>query len=161
MCDCTEKKVILTEKGPKAIGPYSVATVVNHFVYTSGQIGLNPETGSMVEGGLEAETRQVLDNLKAILEESGTSLENVMKTTVFLKDINDFAKMNAIYGEYFSENPPARSAIQVAALPKGALIEIEAVAVLAYCECCENGCGCVCDCEEGDDCCSGHSDKQN
>jgi len=155
MCDCSEKKIIKTEKGPKAIGPYSAATVVNHFVYTSGQIGLIPETGLLVEGGLEVETRQVLFNLKTILEESGSDLEHVMKTTVFLKDINDFAKMNSIYGDFFNVNPPARSAIQVAALPKGALIEIEAVAVLTHCECCENGCDCECecDCEEGKDCC--------
>ena len=149
MCDCSEKKVIKTDKGPKVIGPYSVATVANHFVYASGQIGLDPETGSLVDGGLEAETRQALSNLKMILEESGTDLEHVMKTTVFLKDINDFGKMNAIYGASFTENPPARSAVQVAALPKGALIEIEAVAVLSHCDCSENDSGC--NCEGGED----------
>lgn len=153
MCDCTEKKVITTEKAPKAIGPYSVATVVNHFVYTSGQIAIDPVTGALVEGGINAETRQALINLKNVLEASDTELKNVIKTTVFLKDINDFAHMNAIYAEFFTENYPARSAVQVAALPKGALIEIEAVAVLDHCECCENGCGCECDCEEGDDDC--------
>ena len=162
MCDCTEKKVIKTDKAPKAIGPYSVATLVNHFVFTSGQIALDPESGAMVEGGIEAETRQALINLKNVIEAAGTTLENVMKTTVFLKDINDFAKMNAVYGEFFPENSPARSAIQVAALPKGALVEIEAIAALDYCECCANGCDCDCDCEEGEDgccCCGGDSDK--
>jgi 2-iminobutanoate/2-iminopropanoate deaminase len=159
MCDCTTKKVITTEKAPKAIGPYSVATVVNHFVFTSGQIAINPATGNIVEGGIEAETRQALTNLKNVIEESGTTIENVMKTTVFLKDINDFTRMNAVYGEFFPENSPARSAVQVAALPKGALIEIEAIAVLDHCECCENGCDCEddCDCEDGDDSCCCHS----
>lgn len=130
MCDCCEKKVVKTDKAPKAIGPYSVGVIGGHFVFTAGQIGLNPETGNMVEGGVEAETRQALTNVKNILEASKSALENVVKTTVFLRDMNDFAKMNAVYGEFFTENPPARSAVQVAALPKNAAVEIEVVAVV-------------------------------
>lgn len=130
-CSCKEKTVVTTEKAPKAIGPYSVAIKAAHLVFTSGQIGLLPETGALVEGGVEAETRQALANLGAVLEASGCALDSVVKTTVFLKDINDFARVNAIYGEYFTVNPPARSAVQVAALPKGAAVEIECVAILS------------------------------
>ncbi len=124
------KKIIQTEKAPKAIGPYSQAILSDHLVFTAGQVGLNPATGELVEGGVEAQTRQVLSNLKGVLEAADSGLNYVVKTTVFLKDMNDFAKMNAIYGEFFSENPPARSTIAVAALPKGALVEIEAIAML-------------------------------
>ena len=130
MGNTNEKKIIRTEKAPKAIGPYSVATTANHFVFTAGQIGLNPDNGTLVDGGVEAETRQALINLENILIESGSGLKHVLKTTVFLKDINDFSKMNILYAEFFTENPPARSAVQVAALPKGALVEIEAVALI-------------------------------
>ncbi len=129
-CCCDEKKIVTTEKAPKAIGPYSVGVIAGHFVFTAGQIGLVPETGAIVEGGVEAETRQALTNLKNILEAAGSSLENVVKTTVFLRDMNDFARMNAIYGEFFTANAPARSAVQVAALPKGAAVEVEAVALV-------------------------------
>jgi len=101
---------------------------VGSFVYTAGQIGIDPATGEVVPGGIEAETRQALTNLKHILEAAGTSLEHVVKTTVFLRDINDFARMNAVYAEFFTANPPARSAVQAAALPKGVAVEIEAVA---------------------------------
>jgi len=125
-----ERQTISAAGAPKAIGPYSHAVSFGPFVYTSGQIGLDPATGVMVEGGVEAETRQVLANLKAVLEAAGSGLECVMKTTVFLRDMNDFARMNAIYGEFFKDNPPARSAVQVAALPKNGAVEIEAVAVL-------------------------------
>lgn len=124
------KKVITTEKAPKAIGPYSVAIQTGQMVYTAGQIGLNPETGEIVPGGIEAETRQVLTNLKNVLEAAGSSLGDVVKTTVFLRDMADFAKMNTIYGEYFDQNPPARSTVAVAGLPKGCSVEIEAVATL-------------------------------
>jgi 2-iminobutanoate/2-iminopropanoate deaminase len=124
------KKIIVSEKAPKAIGPYSVAVQVGQMVYTAGQIGLDPKTGEIVPGGIEAETRQVLTNLKNVLEDSGSSLGDVAKTTVFLKDMADFAEMNAIYGEFFSQNPPARSTIAVAGLPKGCSVEIEAVASL-------------------------------
>ncbi len=123
-----KKQIIATDKAPKAIGPYSAAVRVGNFVYTAGQIGIDPATGELVSGGIEAETRQVLTNLKHILEAAGSSLDNVVKTTVFLRDINDFSRMNAVYAEFFPENPPARSAVQAAALPKGVAVEIEAVA---------------------------------
>ena len=124
------KKIIFTDKAPKAIGPYSQAVRTESLVFTAGQVGLNPETGELVEGGIEAQTRQVLTNLKYVLEAADSGLNFVVKTTVFLKDMNDFVKMNAIYAEFFGENPPARSTIAVAALPKGALVEIECVAML-------------------------------
>ena len=124
------KKVITSEKAPRAIGPYSIAIQVENLVYTAGQIGLDPAKGELVPGGVEAETRQVLTNLKNVLEAAGTSLDGVIKTTVFLKDMADFAKMNAIYAEFFTQNPPARSTIAVAGLPKGASVEIEVVAIL-------------------------------
>ena len=124
------KKVIFTEKAPKSIGPYSQAIRTESLVFTAGQAGLDPATGELVEGGIEPQTRQVLTNLKHVLEASDSGLNYVVKTTVFLKDMNDFAKMNAVYGEFFSQNPPARSTIAAAALPKSALVEIEAVAIL-------------------------------
>ncbi|HPO57405.1 MAG TPA: RidA family protein [Anaerolineaceae bacterium] len=123
-----EKIVVTAEKAPVAIGPYSAAIRVGDFVYTSGQLGLDPASGNLVEGGVEAETRQALENLKAVLEAAGAGLKDVVKTTVFLRDMGDFAKMNAIYAGFFIEKPPARSAVQVAALPKGGAVEIEAVA---------------------------------
>ena len=124
------KKIIFTDKAPKAIGPYSQAIRTDSLVFTAGQAGLDPATGELVEGGIEAQTRQVLTNLKHVLEASDSDLNYVVKTTVFLKDMNDFAKMNAIYGEFFSQNPPARSTIAAAALPKNALVEIEVIALL-------------------------------
>jgi len=124
------KKIITSTKAPAAIGPYSVAVSTGSLVYTAGQLGVDPTSGNLVEGGIEAQTRQALENLKTILEAAGTSIDNVVKTTVFLKDISEFTKMNVVYGEFFTKNPPARSAIQVAALPKGGAVEIEAVAVL-------------------------------
>ena len=127
---CDQKEVVTSEKAPKAIGPYSVGIKAGHFVFVSGQLGFDPASGALVEGGVEAETRQLLTNMSNILQSAGTSLDNVVKTTVFLRDINDFAKMNAIYGEFFKANPPARSAFQVAALPRGAAVEIEAIALL-------------------------------
>jgi len=131
----SEKKVISTEKAPKAIGPYSVGIKACHFLYTAGQIGLDPKSGVLVNGGIEEQTRQVMNNLSAILEAAGATMTDVVKTTVFLQDMNDFAKMNAIYGESFKENPPARSTVQVAGLPKGALVEIELVAMLTSNDC--------------------------
>jgi 2-iminobutanoate/2-iminopropanoate deaminase len=125
-----DRKVIISGKAPKAIGPYSVAIRTGDFVFTSGQLGLYPVTGNIVPGGIEAETRQALTNIQNVLADSGCGLEQVVKTTVFLKDMADFLKMNAVYAEFFPENPPARSTVQAAALPKGGLIEIEAVAVL-------------------------------
>lgn len=123
------KESIKTSQAPAAIGPYSVAIKAGSHIFASGQIGLNPITGNMVEGGVEAEAKQALNNLKNILEAAGSSMEKVVKTTVFLVDMNDFAKMNAVYAGYFSETPPARSAVQVGALPKNALVEIEAIAL--------------------------------
>jgi 2-iminobutanoate/2-iminopropanoate deaminase len=125
------KKIIFTDQAPKAIGPYSQAIRTESMVFTAGQVGLDPATGELVEGGIEAQTRQVLTNLQHVLEASDSALNYVVKTTVFLKDMNDFAKMNAIYAGFFSMNPPARSTVAVVALPKGALVEIEVVALLA------------------------------
>ncbi len=124
-----DKKVITTEKAPKAIGPYSVAIRSGGLVFTAGQIGLNPASGEIVPGGIETETRQALTNIQNVLEAAGASLGGVVKTTVFLKDMADFARMNAIYAEFFKENPPARSTVAVAGLPKGARVEIEAIAL--------------------------------
>jgi 2-iminobutanoate/2-iminopropanoate deaminase len=125
-----DKKVIYSDKAPKAIGPYSVAIRTGNLVFASGQLGLDPATGSLVPGGIEAETRQALTNLRHVLAEAGSGLEWVVKTIVFLNDMGDFSKMNAVYAEFFTENPPARSTIQAAALPKGGTVEIEAVAIL-------------------------------
>jgi len=126
-----QKQIISTENAPKAIGPYSAGIRSGQFVFTAGQLGIDPQTGELVSGGIEAETRQALTNLKHVLEAGGVSLAEVVKTTVFLRDINDFSRMNAVYAEFFTQNPPARSAVQVAALPKGGAVEIEAVAVAA------------------------------
>ena len=122
------KKVISTTKAPAAIGPYSQAIQVGNLVYTSGQIPIDPATGVFVEGGIREQTRQSLLNVKAILEEAGLTMSDVVKTTVFLADMNDFADMNAVYAEFFAESYPARSAVAVKMLPKGALVEIEVVA---------------------------------
>lgn len=125
-----KKQVITAEKAPKAIGPYSAGVSTGHLVYTAGQLGIDPSTSKLVDGGIQPQTRQALANLKAVLEAAGSSLEQVIKTTVFLKDISEFGQMNEVYGTFFTENFPARSAIQVAALPVGASVEIEAVALL-------------------------------
>ena len=122
------KKVISTTKAPSAIGPYSQAIHVGNIIYTSGQIPIDPATGSFVEGGIKEQTRQSLLNVKAILEEVGLTMGNVVKTTVFMADMNDFADMNAVYAEFFTEPYPARSAVAVNTLPKEALVEIEVVA---------------------------------
>lgn len=119
---------ISTKKAPAAIGPYSQAIRVGNIVYTSGQIPLDPATGAFVEGGIKEQTRQALTNIKAILEEAGTSMGKVVKTTVFMANMDDFADMNAVYAEFFTEPYPARSAVAVKTLPKGALIEIEVIA---------------------------------
>lgn len=124
------KKIVSSEKAPKAIGPYSQAIVVDNLVFTAGQVGLDPATMELVEGGVEAQTRQVLTNLKHVLEKADSGLNFIIKTTVFLQDMNDFVRMNSVYAEFFPENPPARSTVQVAGLPKGALVEIESVALL-------------------------------
>ncbi len=123
------KKIVHSDDAPQAIGPYSQAVRVGDLVYTAGQIGLDPASMELVSGGVEAETRQVLTNLKHVLEAADSGLNCVMKTTVFLRDMADFAKMNAVYAEFFPQNPPARSTVAVAGLPKGAAVEIEAVAL--------------------------------
>jgi 2-iminobutanoate/2-iminopropanoate deaminase len=125
------KKIVSTDKAPKAIGPYSQAIRTENLVFTAGQVGLDPATMELVEGGVEAQARQVLTNLKHVLESADSGLNYVVKTTVFLLDMRDFANMNMIYSEFFPENPPARSTVAVAELPKGALIEIECVALLS------------------------------
>jgi len=124
-------KPVSTREAPAAVGPYSQGIVVDRFVYTAGQIGLDPGTGKLVEGGLEAETRRALANLAAILEAAGGGLDRVVKTTVFLADMHDFPAMNAIYAEAFREHRPARSTVQAAALPLGARVEIEAIGYLS------------------------------
>ncbi len=121
-------QVISTKKAPAAIGPDSQAIQVGNLLYTSGQIPVDPVTGAFVEGGVKEQTRQSLTNVKAILEEAGLQMSNVVKTTVFMADMNDFADMNAVYAEFFSEPYPARSAVAVKTLPKGALVEIEVIA---------------------------------
>jgi 2-iminobutanoate/2-iminopropanoate deaminase len=126
-----QKEIIRTDKAPKAIGPYSVANRVGNLVYTAGQTGLDPLTNELVPGGIQAETRQVLTNIKNVLEAAGSSLEQVVKTTVFLRDINDFAQMNAIYAEFFAQDHPARTTVQVVAVPRGGAVEIEVVAVVS------------------------------
>ena len=121
-------KVISTKKAPAAIGPYSQAIQVGNLVYASGQIPIDPATGAFVEGGIKEQTRQSLTNVKSILEEAGLTMASVVKTTVFMADMNDFAEMNGVYAEFFAEPYPARSAVAVKTLPKGALVEIEVVA---------------------------------
>ena len=121
-------KVISTTKAPAAIGPYSQAIKVGNLIYTSGQIPIDPTTGVFVEGGIKEQTRQALTNVQTILEEAGLTMGNVVKTTVFMADMNDFADMNTVYAEFFMEPYPARSAVAVKTLPKGALVEIEVVA---------------------------------
>lgn len=125
------KQIVHSPEAPKAIGPYSVANRTGELVFTAGQLGLDPQTMELVPGGVEAEARQALTNLAAVLAAAGSSLEHVVKTTVFLRDMNDFARMNAVYATFFTQDFPARSAVQVARLPKDAAVEIEAVAVIA------------------------------
>ncbi|MGB8952798.1 MAG: RidA family protein [Candidatus Aminicenantales bacterium] len=124
------KREIKTEKAPKAIGPYSQGIAANNFVFASGQISLDPQTGELVSGGIEDQTRQVLKNISAVLQAAGSSLDHVVKATVFLQDMNDFASMNTVYAEFFKPPFPARAAVQVARLPKDVKVEIEVIAVL-------------------------------
>lgn len=123
------KQTVTAANAPQAIGPYSHAVCANGFVFCAGQIGIDPATGQMIPGGVEAEARQALTNLQAVLEAAGCSLADVVKTTVFLRDINDFPRMNGVYSQFFTEHFPARSAMQVAALPRSAAVEIEAIAI--------------------------------
>ena len=130
-CQEYQKRVVIAEKAPKAIGPYSAGVSTGCLVFTAGQLGIDPKTGVLVEGGIQAQTRQALTNLSAVLEAAGSSLTQVVKTTVFLQDIDEFSQMNEVYGTFFTTDFPARSAIQVAALPLGAAVEIEAVALVS------------------------------
>ncbi len=123
------QKVIKTEKAPKAIGPYSQAIEANGMIFASGQIAINPATGELSTGDIEEQTRIVLSNLKAVLEAAGSSLDKAVKCTVFLQDLNDYSKMNAVYGEFFKPPYPARAAVQVARLPRDVKVEIEAIAI--------------------------------
>jgi 2-iminobutanoate/2-iminopropanoate deaminase len=124
------KSIVLTDRGPKPIGPYSQAIKANGFVFVSGQIALDPKTGEFVGTDVSQQTERVLENLKAILEASGVHLNQAVKTTVYLKDMNDFAAMNEVYARYFTLSPPARSTVQAARLPKDALVEMDVVAFL-------------------------------
>jgi 2-iminobutanoate/2-iminopropanoate deaminase len=125
------RRIIQTKNAPSAIGPYSQGVIVNQSViYTAGQIAINPATGVIVEGGIKEQTARVLENLKAILDAGGSNLRNVVKTTVFLKDMTEFAAMNEVYGAYFTDNPPARTTVEVSRLPRDVRIEIEAVALV-------------------------------
>lgn len=123
------KKIISTTKAPAAIGPYSQAVCVGDMIYTSGMIPINPATGELVTGDITEQAKQAIGNLKALVEESGSSLDKVVKTTVFIKNMDDFTKVNEVYASFFTDNYPARSCVEVARLPKDVLIEIEAIAI--------------------------------
>lgn len=125
------KKIIETDRAPKAIGPYSQAVVVDDYIFTAGQIAIIPQTNTLVQGNVTAQTRQVLENLKAVIEAAGATIASVVKTTVYLTKPEDFAVMNDVYAEYFNNEPPARSTIFVTALPKGALVEIDIIAEIS------------------------------
>lgn len=124
------KQTISTGKAPKAIGPYSQATVYGGLAYLSGQIAIDPASNSLIQGGIAEQTERVLENIKAVLEACGSSLDLVLKTTVFLKDITDFQAMNEVYGRYFANNPPARSTVQAAKLPRDVSVEIDVIAAV-------------------------------
>lgn len=123
------KDIIATNRGPKAIGPYSQAVKANGLIFVSGQIAFDPATGQLVEGDITKQTERVMENLKAIIEAAGSSMSKALKTTVFLKDLNDFAAMNEAYGKYFPLAPPARSTVEVSRLPRDVLVEIDAIAI--------------------------------
>jgi len=124
------KKIVKTEKAPAPVGPYNQAIISGNFVFTAGQIPINPETGNLEPNDIKIQTKRVIENLRAVLQASGSDLSEVVKTTVFLKDMNDFALMNEVYAQYFSDNSPARSAVEVARLPKDVLVEMECIAIL-------------------------------
>jgi 2-iminobutanoate/2-iminopropanoate deaminase len=138
-----DRQVIATDKAPAAVGPYSQGIRAGDFIFTAGQLGLVPGTKEFAGPDVESQTRQALENLKAVLEAGSSCLKHVVKTTVFLQDMGEFARMNAVYAEFFPENPPARSAVQVAALPLGGRVEIEAVAMACDCGG-EEACACSC-----------------
>jgi len=123
------KKIISTQEAPAALGPYSQAVRVGSMIYCAGQIPLDPKSGEIVSGGIEIQTRRVLDNISAVLKAEGLTFDHIVKTTIFLMDLGDFQKMNEIYGSYFKQAPPARSTVQVAGLPRGSLLEIEVIAM--------------------------------
>lgn len=126
-----EKEIVTTDQAPKALGPYSAGIRAGNMVFTAGQVGIDPAVGKLVSGGIEAQTRQALSNVQAVLRAAGSGLDRVVKTTVFIQDMSEFAQMNAVYAEFFREQPPARSTVQVAALPLGAAVEIEAIAFIS------------------------------
>jgi 2-iminobutanoate/2-iminopropanoate deaminase len=136
------KEIIATEEAPAAVGPYSQGVQLGDFVFTAGQLGIIPGTGDFSGPDIESQTRQALKNLKAVLEAGGSCLKHVLKVTVFLQDIDEFSQMNEVYAEFFPKDPPARSAVQVAALPLGGRVEIEAVAEACECDGNDTGCGC-------------------
>ncbi len=125
----SQREVITARNAPAAVGPYSQGIRANGLIFTAGQLGIDPATGKLVEGGVEAQARQALTNLQAVLEAAGSSLSRAVKVTVFLQDMNDFKAVNGVYAQFFTQDPPARSAVQVAALPLGGLVEIEAIAL--------------------------------
>jgi 2-iminobutanoate/2-iminopropanoate deaminase len=139
-----KKEPIATDRAPAAVGPYSQGVKAGDFCFSAGQLGLVPGTKEFAGDDIESQTRQALENLKAVVEAGGSCLEHVVKTTVFLADMGEFARMNAVYAEFFAEKPPARSAVQVAALPLGGRVEIEAIA--QRCDCGKGEEGCNCDC---------------
>lgn len=136
------KDIISTDQAPAAVGPYSQGVRLGHFVFTAGQLGLVPETGKFAGPDIKSQTHRALKNVEGVLEEAGSCLKHVVKVTVFLQNMGEFSLMNEVYAEFFSENPPARSAVEVAALPLGGRVEIEAIAEACDCESKDAGCGC-------------------
>jgi 2-iminobutanoate/2-iminopropanoate deaminase len=139
-----DRQITSTDKAPAAVGPYSQAVSANGFVFAAGQVGLDPDTGKLIGEDVASQTRQALQNIKAVLEASSSCLDHVVKTTVYLADIADYGAMNEVYAEFFAEKPPARAAFQVAALPLGARVEIAAIAQVCDCDGEEGECNCGC-----------------
>jgi len=124
-----EKKVVYTEKAPKPVGPYSQAIIAGDFIFTAGQIPIDPKTNQIVQAGIKEQTRQVLENLKAVLEEAGATFDDVVKVTVYMRDLNEFSEMNEVYSQYFKNSPPARTTVEVSRLPRDVKIEIDLIAL--------------------------------
>ncbi len=124
-----EKKVVYTERAPKPVGPYSQAIIAGNFIFTAGQIPIDPKTNQIVQGDIKEQTRQVLENLKAVLEEAGATFDDVVKVTVYMRDLNEFSAMNEVYSEYFKNSPPARTTVEVSRLPRDVKIEIDLIAL--------------------------------